>query len=92
MYCEGELILLFKIEFCGLLYLVIAIHRFDSTLVVKRTQEIIPLEGDKDLSSLKYLYVFYARSSTRRTPTHAVKAKDSVPSNAQYLQFYLLLA
>lgn len=55
MYCEGQLNLLFKTEFCGLFYLVTAIQRFDSRLVVKRTQETIPLEGEKDLSSLKYL-------------------------------------
>ena len=81
MYCEGKLILLFKTEFWGLLYLVTAINRFDSRLVVNRTQEMVPLEGDKDLSFLKYLYVFYARSSRRRTSTHAVKAKDSLLSN-----------
>jgi hypothetical protein len=42
---------------------------------------MVPLEGDKDLSFLKYLYVFYVRSIRRRTPTHAVKAKDSLLSN-----------
>ena len=86
MYCEDELILLVKTEFCGLLYLVTAIHSFDSRFVVNRTQEMVPLEGDKDLSFLKYPYVFYARSSRRRKPTHAVEGQRLTP------QYHLVLA